>query len=127
MSETLGPLARLSEVVLECPDPAGLARFYAELLGLSIVHQDQDWCALAADEGARPRLAFQRAPEYRSPVWPDPTSSMQMHLDLHVRDLDTAEQAAVRLGATKFDEQPSPADFRVMADPVGHPFCFCLH
>src|SRR5437764_14151302 len=111
MSETIRPFARLSEVVLECPDPAELAQFYAELLGLSIVYQDQEWCALAADDRARPRLSFQRAPEYRPPVWPDPTSSMQVHLDLHVRDLDAAEQAALRLGATKFDEQPSPANF----------------
>lgn len=127
MSDTPRPLARLSEVVLECPDPAELARFYAELLGFSIVYQDHEWCALAADERARPRLSFQRAPGYRPPVWPDPTCSMQVHLDLHVRDLDAAEQVALRLGATAFHEQPSPSDFRVMADPVGHPFCFCLH
>jgi glyoxalase superfamily protein len=51
---------------------------------------------------------------------------MQIHLDFHVTDLDSAEQAALKLGATKFAEQPSPSNFRVMADPVGHPFCLCL-
>jgi hypothetical protein len=51
---------------------------------------------------------------------------MQFHLDFSVDDLDSAERATLALGATKFDEQPSPDNFRVFADPVGHPFCLCV-
>jgi hypothetical protein len=48
---------------------------------------------------------------------------MQFHLHVKVDDLDAAEQAVIAIGATKFDEQPSPQNFRVFADPAGHPFC----
>ena len=50
---------------------------------------------------------------------------MQFHLDFKVDDLDASEQAALALGATKTAEQPSPENFRVFLDPVGHPFCLC--
>ena len=51
---------------------------------------------------------------------------MQIHLDLYVQeDLDDAEQQAQQLGAKKFDTQPNPKNFRVMADPAGHVFCLC--
>jgi hypothetical protein len=70
-------------------------------------------------------LSFQRAPDFKPPVWPDPASSMQFHLDLKVDDLDVAEQSAVQLGATKFEHQPDSDSCRVMADPAGHPFYLC--
>ena len=76
------------------------------------------------DEGSI-TLSFQQAPGFRPPIWPDPASSMQFHLDLKVDDLDTAEQNAMQLGATRFDHQPDPQNCRVMADPAGHPFCLC--
>jgi hypothetical protein len=117
--------AKLSEVVLECRDPAALADFYSRLTGWVVIHADADWVNLAADRDARPMMAFQKAPGYRPPTWPDPASSMQMHLDFTVDDLDVAEQAALEIGAAKFDEQPSPDDFRVFADPEGHVFCLC--
>jgi hypothetical protein len=127
VSDAAGAIARLSEIVLECPRPLELGQFYARLTGWAVVYSDEEWVAVGPDTETRPRLAFQRAPGYRRPVWPDPGSSMQLHLDFQVDDLDAAERAALAIGATKFDEQPSPQNFRVMADPVGHPFCLCLH
>jgi predicted enzyme related to lactoylglutathione lyase len=112
-------------VVLECPDPAALANFYSQLIGWPISYQDDDWWTLGTAKTTGVTLSFQKAPGYRSPVWPDPESSMQVHFDLRVDDLDEAEQRAQQLGATKFDHQPDPEHFRVMADPVGHPFCVC--
>ena len=37
----------------------------------------------------------------------------------------SAEAATLALGATKFGD--GDGDFRVYADPAGHPFCLCLH
>jgi hypothetical protein len=113
-------------VVLECPDPAALAEFYCQLLGWTILQKDADWYSIGPDRDWRPRLAFQLAPEFAPPRWPDPASSMQVHLDFKVENLETAQQAALQIGATKFQEQPSPSDFIVMADPVGHVFCLCV-
>jgi hypothetical protein len=43
-----------------------------------------------------------------------------------VVNLDGAEAAVLRLGATKAAVQPRPDSFRVMIDPAGHPFCLVL-
>jgi hypothetical protein len=71
-------------------------------------------------------LSFQRAAGYQPPTWPDPASSMQLHLHFRVDDLDAAEKEVLDLGATKLDHKPSRTRHRVFADPVGHPFCLCL-
>jgi hypothetical protein len=117
---------QLGGVVLECPDPRQLATFYSQITGWPIFATDVDWWSIAENDTARPRLCFQLAPGYQPPHWPDPASSMQFHLDFAVDDLDVAEKAALALGATKFDEQPDPGSFRVLADPIGHPFCLCV-
>ena len=116
----------LLNVVLECPDPAALAEFYSQLMGWPILGGAAQWFSIGPDKEARPLLAFQLAPGYKPPVWPDPGSSMQIHLDLKVDNLAEAERTALQLGAKKFQEQPSPDDFIVMADPVGHVFCLCI-
>ena len=115
--------AKLRNVVLECPDPKALSEFYRELTGWTVVGEEADWVSLSSDGGLR--LAFQEAPGYQPPVWPDDASPMQFHLDFTVDDLDEAGKLAVELGATKFLHQPGD-DFEVYADPVGHPFCLCL-
>ncbi|GAA4439975.1 VOC family protein [Phytohabitans houttuyneae] len=115
----------LSGIALECPDPAALAEFYSGLTGWPIVFADPDWCSVGESRDADLHLSFQRSPGYQPPTWPDPASSMQLHLHFRVADLDAAEQAVLRLGGTKLGHQTSPATHRVFADPVGHPFCLC--
>jgi catechol-2,3-dioxygenase len=116
-------VARLSAVVLEAADIVRLAEFYRDLTGMKIADPDDDWITLQG-AGGEVALAIQRAPGHQPPTWPDPASSMQYHLDFEVDDLDAGEEVALRLGATKFAEQPGTS-FRVYADPAGHPFCLC--
>jgi hypothetical protein len=66
-------------------------------------------------------LSFQRAAEFIAPQWPDPARPQQFHLDVRVDDVDDAEQRVLALGATRLPGDGK--DFRVYADPVGHPFC----
>ncbi|MFF1301106.1 VOC family protein [Streptomyces sp. NPDC058296] len=56
------------------------------------------------------------------PAWPDPQRPQQLHLDIRVDDADAAERAVLALGARRL---PGEWDgrFRVVADPVSHPFC----
>ncbi|HET7476808.1 MAG TPA: VOC family protein [Dermatophilaceae bacterium] len=115
---------RLGMVVIDCPEPAALARFYGGLLGLTATDDDQDWTTLA---GPGYRLAFQRAEPYHPPKWPD-GPPQQFHLDLDVTDPVAAHELAMSLGATPLrpttpPDPGQPAAFRVYADPVGHPFC----
>jgi catechol 2,3-dioxygenase-like lactoylglutathione lyase family enzyme len=116
-------VGELSGVALECRDPAVLADFYSELTGWPVVYSDPDWYSVGQGEKASFHLSFQRSPNHRPPTWPDPASSMQVHLHVRVEDLDAAEQAVLTLGATKFEHQPTPDRSRVFADPAGHPFC----
>jgi len=119
-----GPvIGRLETVVLDCPDPHALAGFYAAVLGLEIVQEDDRWVDLApagSPPGTRV-LSFQRAPDLVPPTWPDPTVPQQLHLDIAVDDISTAQDRVLSLGARLISIDHE--GFRVFADPAGHPFC----
>lgn len=111
-------IGTLKSVVLDCPDPPALARFYSELLGLPVTHDDPEWSVIG--DGAR-RLAFQRAPGHPGSTWPDEERPQQFHLDVRVDDVEPAERQVLAIGATRL-----PGDgpnWRVYADPAGKPFC----
>jgi hypothetical protein len=114
------PIARLTAVVLDCPDPHALAVFYGELTGWPVEYEQPEWVTLNTGTGLR--LCFQYSPDHTPPTWPNPNRPQQSHLDLSVEDLDTAETKVLTLGATKPDHQPGET-WRVYADPAGHPFC----
>lgn len=111
---------------IEAPDPGALAKFYAELLELPIVHQEPGTAVLAASPQG-PFFVFQQAAGYQPPVWPpvDGAQRPMMHFDFQVGDLDAAVAEAVALGATVAEFQPQE-HVRVLFDPAGHPFCLCF-
>ena len=115
-------IARFPSIVLDCPDPAALAKFYGAMLDWK-VDISSDWAEVRADYGQC--ISFQQVESYRPPVWPDQDVPQQMHLDVVVDDLDAGEAAVLELGATKHDHQPGTS-FRVFLDPAGHPFCLCV-
>lgn len=119
----MAAIARMRSVVLDCPDPHALARFYAELLDWKVTTDEEDWVTIEGD-GKHTRLCFQLAPDHQPPQWPDPDHPQQFHLDVTVDDIEEAEPRTLALGATLMDHQPGN-DFRVFADPAGHPFCLC--
>ncbi|MER6221379.1 VOC family protein [Streptomyces sp. 900105755] len=110
---------------VEAPDPARLARFYAELLEWPIVHEEPGTAVVAPPQGAV-YIVFQEAVGYRPPIWPpvDGEQRTMMHLDFQVADLDAAVAEAVAMGAALVPEQPQD-HVRVLFDPAGHPFCLC--
>ncbi len=115
-------IARNPSFVLDCPDPAALGRFYAELLDWR-VELDDGWADIRADDGRC--ISFQQVEDYRPPSWPGQDVPQQMHLDVVVDDLDAGEESVLALGATRHEVQPGTT-FRVFLDPAGHPFCLCL-
>lgn len=117
------PIARLGAIALDSDDPAMLGRFYRELLDLQITFESADLVALRAD-GVM--ITIERVENHRPPEWPDGEVPKQLHLDLLVDDLDTAEHAALAVGARKAVVQPSPDKWRVLLDPSGHPFCLAV-
>jgi catechol 2,3-dioxygenase-like lactoylglutathione lyase family enzyme len=113
-------IGRLHHVIVDCPDPAALAGFYSELLGLPITWQEPDFAVVSASD-ITSGLAFQLVPDFQPPRWPDPARPQQMHFDVMVDDVGAAGPRVLALGARRLEGgDPGSA---VYADPAGHPFC----
>jgi|SRR5215207_5905120 len=112
----------LASISIDCPDPDDLAPFYRGLLGLeeAFATPDRGVVGLA---GAGPMLILMRVDTYVPPSWPQGPQHKQIHLDIAVDDLEPAVSSAIVLGATEASHQPAPDQWRVLLDPVGHPFC----
>jgi catechol 2,3-dioxygenase-like lactoylglutathione lyase family enzyme len=110
-------IGRCHHVVIDCPDPASLADFYSELIGLPVMHRSADFVVISRDTTTS-GFAFQLAPDHVRPQWPDPTRPQQFHLDVMVDDLPTARARVLALGAER-----AAAGDDVYIDPAGHPFC----
>ncbi|MBU2662475.1 VOC family protein [Actinoplanes bogorensis] len=111
-------------MAVEAPDPAALARFYSDLIGWPLVHEEPGTSVLATRPDGSNFVVFQQADGYEPPVWPpnDGRQRPMMHFDFQVGDLDEAVAEAQALGAKLADHQPQ-SHVRVLLDPVGHPFC----
>jgi catechol 2,3-dioxygenase-like lactoylglutathione lyase family enzyme len=109
-------IGRLHHVVVDCPDPAALAAFYSELLGLPITYTSPEFVVVSPDDTTS-GVAFQLAPHHQPPQWPDANHPQQMHFDVMVDDVDAAEPRVLALGARRL-----PGGNHVYADPAGHPF-----
>ena len=112
-------------IVLGTPDPVGLGRFWAGLIGGELDQRDPTFVTVHR-EGTT-YLACQLEPDHTPPVWPagPHDQQMQLHLDLGVSSVAEAVADAEALGARLTDVQPQD-DVRVMLDPAGHPFCLYL-
>jgi catechol 2,3-dioxygenase-like lactoylglutathione lyase family enzyme len=110
---------------IESPDPQALARFYSELTGWPIGHQEPGTAILSAPGGLT-YIVFQESAGYEAPVWPPVAGEQRpmMHLDFQVGDLEGAVAEAIDLGAVIAGHQPQE-NVRVLFDPAGHPFCLC--
>jgi hypothetical protein len=115
-------IARFPGLVIDCPDAAALATFYATMLDWK-AEISEGWADIRAEYGHC--ISFQQVAEYKPPRWPGQGLPQQMHLDVIVDDLDVAEEAVLALGAIKHEHQPGKT-FRVFLDPAGHPFCLCV-
>jgi catechol-2,3-dioxygenase len=115
------PEVTLMGVMLDCPDAKALSVFYAELLGKPVTYEGEG-VAMIGEDGAQPVL-FQQVTDYRAPRWPDPAYPQQFHLDVTVGDVDAAEAAVLKIGATRLPY--SGENWRVYTDPAGKPFCLC--
>jgi predicted enzyme related to lactoylglutathione lyase len=111
-------LGRLDEIVIDCVEPARLARFWAAVLGGHPVDRHSGWSYVDPPDG-QPRIAFQAVPERRHP------QKNRLHLDIYVPDIGTVRDQLVLLGAEAVGEvQKDPQGaFQVMRDPEGNEFC----
>lgn len=116
----------LGRIVLDCPDPRALAPFYEELLRMPSRREDSDdRVVIARADGSLPMLGFQRVSPYIAPRWPDPEFPPQMHFDMKFDDRAAAAALVEKLGGSLVP--PQGGSCPVYTDPVGHPFCLCMH
>jgi predicted enzyme related to lactoylglutathione lyase len=118
-------------VVFDASDISAESQFWAGLLG-GEVHRDDEWHSIVVD--GEWVMGVQHAPDHVAPQWPGGPQQQQVHLDLHVDDLDAASRRAVELGGCELQPPTRPADnpdgdemFAVYASPAGHPFCIGVH
>jgi hypothetical protein len=117
----------IREVVLDCPDPWVLARFWASLLGGVPVEWYPGWVTIEPPPHGQ-RLSFQAT------AMPLAQDMARVHFDILVEDLTRAHARVVSAGAVLIGEHVSPrpgtdgkpVPWRVYRDPVGHPFCLVV-
>src|SRR5438132_4454922 len=113
-------VSKLIATTIDCPEPRKLAAFYQALTGWETTYEDEEYAAVAPQGDVHPGINFQRVEAYTAPGWPDQAHPQQFHLDFYAEsDLDTAEAAALVLGATRPEQQPQPDRWRVLLDPAG--------
>jgi hypothetical protein len=114
-------------VVFDAADLGSESAFWAGVLGGHVVPDDDEGWHSVVDADGRWRMGVQRAPGHVPPDWPN-GAPQQIHLDLHVDDVEAARAAhdeIVALGARLLwaGDTDAPEGHRVYADPAGHPFC----
>ncbi len=126
------PKIKLQSVVLDCRQPAELAKFYCDLLGGEIVYQIEYFVAVSIP-GETIGISCQLDEEYTPPAWPGSLGEQTKmeHLDFLVEDIEASVEFALSLGATKplaqYWQPEWGPQWVTLIDPAGHPFCFCAH
>jgi len=117
--EHLGLSVRFDEIVVDCSDPAKLARFWAAALGYEIVDDEPDLASIEDPVADGPAMTFQRVAETKN-------GKNRVHFDLTVTDevFERAKRTLEQLGAHEVDVGQGPdRSWAVMADPEGNEFC----
>lgn len=116
--------SRITELVLDSHDPEGLASFWCEVLGWSVVDR-YDGQVEIGPAGAIPaaRLSMVFVPSTDAK-----RQKLRRHLDLRPVDGDHASelQRLLDVGAVRADVGQGDVPWAVLTDPEGNEFCL-LH
>jgi hypothetical protein len=121
----------VSQLCVDCGEPAALARWWAQVLGWHVVGgasededndtlADEDEVGIEPDDGSPLGVLFLRVPEAKS-------VKNRLHLDLRPQDGSNQQTELARLielGARPVDiGQGIEVNWYVLADPEGNEFC----
>ncbi|TWD74885.1 hypothetical protein FB561_6320 [Kribbella amoyensis] len=106
----------LEHVTFDCADAAGLAGFWARVMGREVDAGGNEYFATVNKHGAGTALMFLQVPEPR-------TGKNRLHLDLATRNWSDEVDRLVGLGAKRLDEYDEyGAHWITLADPEGNLF-----
>ena len=109
----------LSQVGIDVADLDRSAEFWVGLLGLKVAGRSGNYLDFERQANG-PVLYLQKVPERK-------TAKTRVHLDISVKDLDSAVARAVGLGAKKIQAfNEADESFVLMHDPDGNEFCLVL-
>ena len=116
-------MPRLEAIVINCREPATLASFYAELLGLAVSPEDAA-AIMAGTLGKNESVLLGSRDSLH--VWLTPVPELQpvpgrVHLDVRMASSEDLSQL-IALGATWQWDDPH-GRWTVFADPEGNLFC----
>ena len=113
----------MSELVIDCQDPARLAAFWGEVLGFVELERAEGSIEIGAPDtgfsGLQPTIIFE-------PCAAPKAGKLRMHLDVSPTDRDQESELARLLaaGAHLTDVgQNGDEGWHVLADPEGNEFC----
>jgi predicted enzyme related to lactoylglutathione lyase len=107
------------ELVLDCAEPSGLARFWGEALDYRVHYTGANLVVLVPKEGIASPLLLQRVPEPKA-------GKNRMHLDIVVDDIESEVNRLQELGAHRIDEAVQSfggTRWVRMSDPEQNEFC----
>src|SRR3954453_2961063 len=106
--------SRWHAVVVDATDPARLARWWAEFLGLRILDEDDRDVIVGVASDVEPILYFSRNDDAVK------TGKNRLHLDLSPDDRDGEVERLVNMGARRVDIGQGDRSWVVLADPEGN-------
>jgi predicted enzyme related to lactoylglutathione lyase len=104
----------ISDIIIDCSDPARLASFWSELLARPIGGTNGPYVWLAHSEQA-PGFGFQKVAQPK-------VGKNRVHLDISASDVGATSRRIEALGGSRVEGYES-GGFLVMADPEGNEFC----
>ena len=110
----------VQEVVVDCADAVGLARFWAQVLAARWAQAFPGWAVVDA---APLIVAFQQVPEPKS------SPKNRLHLDIRVPDAAAAVGRGAARGAHRTGHEhlhDGGEGYVVLQDPEGNEFCFVV-
>ena len=105
-------------IAIDCDDAPGLARFWAEALGYTVLEDDDPDEVMIVPPAPTPgpRFLFLKVPEGK-------VVKNRIHLDLRSDDQEAEVERLISMGAAPADVGQKEVTWVVLADPEGNEFC----
>ena len=105
-------------IAIDCNDAPGLARFWAEALGYTVLEDDDPDEVMIVPPAPTPgpRFLFLKVPEGK-------VVKNRIHLDLRSDDQEAEVERLISMGAAPADVGQKEVTWVVLADPEGNEFC----